>query len=191
MTTKFKSSDPAVIAWWDEAAHARANFSAEVDAFEAEYGMGRKAVVLGGWTISVVGLEYRDEDRTAPPDGWRVVKGKAAWWIQPYRRSKAQKAIHAAMPKMAEPRDSLPGYETSFFGGQPGLFRHEGVVYAETSAPERFDPEVWTEILRSEYLTAEAAHAAEVEATAAAGVAPEQGEERPSSAAARSEGAQP
>jgi len=156
----FASSDPAVIEWWEQSLIARKEYRAKVDAFAAEYGMGREAVVLAGWSIGVAGLEVLSSDREdGPPEGWRIVDGVHASWIQPYRRSKAQKAIHEAMPSMAEPRESMPGYEHEIFpGGLPGFFVNDGTAYASTDAPERFDLDVWASIPLSEFYAAREAN---------------------------------
>jgi hypothetical protein len=159
--TAFKTSDPAVIEWWEQSLATRQAFKEEVDAFEAEHGMGRKAVVLQGWSIHVAGLEVLPSDREdGPPDGWRIVYGKHADWIQPYRRSKAQKAIHEAMPTMSEPRDTMPGFDWSLLGGLPSFMLHEGVAWASILYPERMDRDVWTEVPLSEFYAAKEAHEA-------------------------------
>lgn len=147
--TAFKSTTPAVFDWWEQAQTARREFNERVAEFEAQYGMGRKAVVLA---------DFPD----GPPEGWRIVESKHGFsWIQPYRRAKWQKDIHDAMPEMAEARESMPGFEHHIFGELPGFFIHDGAAYATIGNAEQMDADVWEPIALSEFYAAREAHEAE------------------------------
>ncbi len=154
----FKSDRAEVLHWWEDSQAARAAFHAQVDAFTDEHGMGRKAVILSGWSIYLAGFETVPEDYTdGPPEGWRLMKGKHVDWIQPYRTSKARKALSDEMGaiRMPETRETLPGYDFQIFtGGLPGLFLHNGTVWLNTNHPDQIDPEVWEACRLSEFHSA-------------------------------------
>lgn len=162
----YKSSDPDVLAWWDDAERGQREFREKIDAFVAEHGMGREAVILSGWGTSLGGLEVYKGDKTDSPEGWRVVRNDRFRVLVPLRRTKAGKTLSDEMKaiRVGDPRMSLPGWTWEILGGMPGLFLHDGFVWMSANRDDGVDLDVWTPCRLAEFYTAQDAHDDAIEA---------------------------
>jgi hypothetical protein len=176
-----KSSDPAVLATAERNRAARAAFAAKALAFARQYGTGPdiNARVAGwGGAYSIVAIISADK----PTAGrWKVGRNGLGW--TPFKNN----PVHAEMDAITYQPEPIPGLAESYAGEMnpdwstpvyfPAVFVHDGVAYmslrgipasnqdGEPFGSSEFDPDLWTEILPSEW------HAAHERATGKVGAA--------------------
>ena len=173
--TAYKSSDPSIVAAWEEWLAARTAIPAQWQAFVDEVAPGYSflAYSRGG----MVGLKPADDGKV--PEHWRVEHWRTTDVLLPDRRSKVGKALAKRLDEMPQiPSCALPGMPTEVWehdgtsGGMRirgfGAFAYDGAVYVSWECVvednpkaeilgDKLDRSKWQPLKLSEYYAAQEA----------------------------------
>lgn len=167
MKTVFRTSDPAVLAAYNDAIAEHKKWGKEIEAFGREVHPDAKPMVGWAWgERRFDGLSVVDP----VPHGWRVKSQKRGEdFMVPNKSLKAGKEWAKRMKELYSApnvRGALPGMPTNVFSGStlmhPGIDEKDGVLYAVWSNDprnadtgfskvEKLDESLWEQMKLSEW----------------------------------------
>lgn len=156
--TIYRTTDPELVALWEQWQEARREFSAKCDAFIAEFApAGCEAMVTESFGTRVVGVTVEGYASDLH-EGWRLDRKR--WMLVPFKKTARGKIIGKAMEGLhtPDPRTDLKGMPSWALIGiaicHPGVQPHDGALYMIWSGEgpnEGIDATIWEPVKLSEW----------------------------------------